>query len=318
MEISPDIEKQDTLGEATTSEIQMLVLVRYLFERGVRQAQNPAPLNSLAILDFHDSVELFLNLIADHINAKRMKKTTDKILFQEYWIIINEELNNYGKELGYETTMDKLNKARVNLKHYTNLTQTASINNHMENTLDFMKENFPKIFGLQFDAISLVFSVECQAARQDLIEAEKAIATNDVHKSLESSSLAFYHLINDYETRKKRLYRSPYFFGEDFSHDSRYENAADVIGLSRFVKETSEAIGAIQQAVKVLSLNLDFRKYSRFRMIVPEPIVRRGKEPEFIERCKIEPSTKEDAQFCIGFIVECALRLQEFDYEIKS
>lgn len=48
---------------------KQLSFIKYLFSIGFEQAERPEPMCYAALLTFHDSVELFLNLSAQHLDA---------------------------------------------------------------------------------------------------------------------------------------------------------------------------------------------------------------------------------------------------------
>ena len=49
--------------------IQRLALIRYLYNSAVEESRKPEPIGSTSILMFHDSIELFLQLASEHLNA---------------------------------------------------------------------------------------------------------------------------------------------------------------------------------------------------------------------------------------------------------
>lgn len=49
--------------------VQRLAFIRFLYEQGVSQADQPEPLSATAVLSFHDAVELFLRLAAEHLHV---------------------------------------------------------------------------------------------------------------------------------------------------------------------------------------------------------------------------------------------------------
>jgi len=78
------------------------------------------------------------------------------------------------------------------------------------------------------------------------------------------------------------------------------------------------SIEALQEAVKFLSLGLDYRRYVKFRLLTPY-VVRFGEKYKVIgtKRSPKWIPTAEDVHFCIDFIIESALTLQEFDFEVE-
>ncbi len=49
--------------------VQRLAYVRYLYREGIEQSRQPAPLRSRAITSFHDAVENFIGLVAQHLKV---------------------------------------------------------------------------------------------------------------------------------------------------------------------------------------------------------------------------------------------------------
>jgi len=88
--------------------------------------------------------------------------------------------------------------------------------------------------------------------------------------------------------------------------------------LGEFVDTVRESLESIQNAIRILAMGIEYPKYSRFALISPHMYRSSNGEYEIVrlqmDEMKITP---DDAQFCIDFVIESALRLQEFDYEIE-
>lgn len=111
--------------------LKRLSFIKYLYQLAVEQSNQPSPKDSSSILTFHDSIELFLQLSGEILNAKI--KTTTK--FMEYWEIINKELG--GVELSQKASMNRLNTARRSLKHSGLLPTKPDIESFRVNSKDF-------------------------------------------------------------------------------------------------------------------------------------------------------------------------------------
>jgi len=85
--------------------IKRLSFIKSLFKIGIKQSKQKPPLDSISILMFHDSVELFLQLSTDFLNINR--KT--KLEFMEYWETINRKLT--GQQITQKNQMNRLNRA---------------------------------------------------------------------------------------------------------------------------------------------------------------------------------------------------------------
>jgi len=293
--------------------LQRLSFIKYLFSIGLYQSNQPEPLYGASILSFHDSVELFLQLSLEKLN---ISKTTQN--FMDYWDIIDKELKN--TILSQKEGMRRLNKARVDLKHYGIIPSKLDIESFRVTTSAFSNENCPIIFGINFDDISLIDTIKFERPKNLLKQAKENFENGLIDKSLESLALSFEYLISDYEESKKdELNRSPFFFGEPMTNLKSFY-LGGIINEDRKIKEfvdkVSKSIEEIQKAIKILSFGIDYKKYAKFQSIVPYVVFSINNEPIFYVREGMTLS-KEDLEFCINFMVESALKLQEFDFELN-
>jgi hypothetical protein len=78
--------------------------------------------------------------------------------------------------------------------------------------------------------------------------------------------------------------------------------------------DTERILREIQQGLKLLIFKFDYRKYLKFKYLTPEEFPTDGNPIWYKEDKKT--FTSEGAEFCIDFVIECAIQLQEFDFEI--
>jgi hypothetical protein len=132
-------------------------------------------------------------------------------------------------------------------------------------TTNFLEENTTKVFGVDFSGISLIDLVKCKSAKESLTNAETLLKQSKLKEALENVAVAFAQLIDDYEDKKKDEFgRSPFLVGKPqyFLHNLAMGTRDD---FGRFVDEIDGSIKALQEAVKILSLGIQYRKYARFR-----------------------------------------------------
>jgi len=272
-----------------------LAFIKYLYNIAVEQSQRPEPLCSASILTFHDAVELFLQLVSEHFNVSKKY-----INFLDYWDVLTPQL--LGNSLTQKASMERLNKARVALKHHGIMPSKLDIEAFRASTTNFFEENTEIAFDIRFADISLVELVQCEDAKNNLKEAEKMLKENKkIEDILDKVAVAFHQIIYDYESRTKdRFGRSPFSFGK-------------LNNLSSGVKNSIETL---QNAVKILSLGIDYRRYSKFTSLTP--IVHRvlsGNYYTYSLAYSFQSNIKrtpEDAWFCINFVIETAVTLQQF------
>ena len=238
----------------------------------------------------------------------------------EYWSLINPILKNRGKdELTQKISIDRLNGARVAFKHHGTPPSKSAIEGFRTSATNFFEENTLTVFDIEFSDISLIELVKYQATKNSLEEAQKMLKENKIEDSLDKVALAFAQLIDDYESKKRDEFgRSPFFFGESLTFLSSF--FMDIRGnLGEFIDKVKEAIEALQDSVKILSLGLEYRRYAKFQLFTPIVLRMTGGKYEIqrIERGSKGTPSAEDVQFCIDFVVESAIALQEFDFEVE-
>jgi hypothetical protein len=252
---------------------------------GVVQSLKPEPICVSSILTFHDSIELFLELTAEHVD-----KGKSGMDFLRYWDLLSTKIEG---GLAQKEQCRQLNTARVALKHSGVLPSKLSIDGFRSTAKSFFEENTPKVFGINFSEISLIELIINKETKTLLYKAQMLVKERKIDDSLDSIALAFNTLVDDYEESKTDEFGSSLFF----------------IGNSSFKGS---------QAVKILSLGLDYKRYAKFRLLTPD--IQRSIEGEYQIQKKRKGkyiATESDVEFCMTFTVESALILQEFDYSLQ-
>lgn len=225
----------------------------------------------------------------------------------EYWDSINQKLS--GDQLSQKTAINRLNKARGNLKHQGLLLTKTDIESFRNNSKDFFKDNTPLVFGIIFNELSFIDLVENSNVKQKLKNAQDALDNGEFKKSLECLAIAYNQLIEDYEKSKEIVSsRSIFNIGGEIRRTGR------LVPSDEGITELERVMRQFQQDLKPLLFKFDYRKYLKFKYLTPDIITLGGKPVWFHEDKRT--FTSEGAEFCINFVIECAIQLQEFDFEI--
>jgi mRNA-degrading endonuclease HigB of HigAB toxin-antitoxin module len=295
----------------TKPKIQRLAFIKYLFNVAVEQSRRPEPLAAASILTFHDSIELFLHLACEYKDISIKKDTP----FLGYWEILKHKLS--GEGLTQKTAMSRLNTSRVGLKHQGLFPTKQDIEEFRASAMNFFIDNTSLVFDIDFENISMINLVTYEATKARLEKAEAHRGKEELKQALVEIAFAFAQLINDYETSKQSQFgHSPFFFGEDMIFDSAFSvgiRNLDDNRFSNFIDKVKDSIQAMQNAMKILSLGLDYRRYTKFRLLTPQIFQWNGKYSYRIIR--EEKSSIEDYEFCFNFVIDSAIYLQEFDFE---
>ncbi|UEC41128.1 MAG: hypothetical protein METHSR3v1_1870005 [Methanothrix sp.] len=153
--------------------------------------------------------------------------------------------------------------------------------------------------------------------------------------SMELAAVAFSQLLDDYKNRvKDKFDKYPFSFNSSvsgsifFSTSSDSDLASDVESFASEVKsafsDVDDCISELQDTLEIISIGIDYRKYMKFYLLTPNVSKenRTHMQPQKVykdyniyypsNKSKYT-STKEDAQFCIDFIIESSIILQEFN-----
>lgn len=295
-----------------------LAFIKYLYSVAVNQSNAPEPLASASILTFHDSIELFLQLSSEYLNVGAQQPK-----FMQYWELLQKR--EPGVELTQKESMRRLNKARVALKHNGTLPSKLDIEAFRASATNFFEDNVRLVFGTEFSKISLIDFVQPEKARMNLNEAQKLCSDGELEEAINKVAIAFEQMLDDYEERKRsRFGQSPFFIGEDLtwkdSFGLRLGGSEIEDKISEFVDAVKESLEAMQNTIKILALGIDYKKYSRFKLLMP--LVHKVLSGDYhLVRNNWYPSidaSEKDVEFCINFIIESAIILQEFDYAVQE
>lgn len=292
--------------------IKRLALIKHLYKLGLEQSRQVETVAAFSILSWNDSIEMFLKLIAEHHNIK-----SDKFLFLDYWTHI--------PSLTLVESMRNLNARRVNIKHRGLLPSKSDIEISRVNTTDFFDQNVCIQLGVDFKDISLLTLINYSKVRIYLEEAQQSLDNVDFENCIKKAAIAFNELLYTYENSKAYYYsKSPFFFGSDYTFLSSHQ-----IGLGRefggnegrkfdeFVDTVRNSLEGIQKAIKIISFGIDYRRFVKFQILTPTVSLIQGKHytQDIWEDKKW---TKENCQYCIDFVLDSSIKLQEFDFDIHE
>jgi hypothetical protein len=304
--------------------MQRLAFIRYLYNVAAEQSRQPEPLAAASVLGFHDSVELFLQLACEHLGVP----TKDRTHFMEYFDILAGNPPPSG--LSQKASMLRLNKARVGLKHQGIMPAMAEVEGFRASTTTFFEENAPLVFAIQFGDVSMSNLVTCVGARTDLDEATRLMQEGNALGALDKIALAFTRLVDEYTGpdwfRSTPLLR--------FSAFSQYEFALPLLfgapprgegqqdpAVRDFIDKAKRSFQAIDQALIILALGLDYPRYVRFRALTPsvsQPLFSPEATYTVGPRHSTVPPSPGDCRFCYEFVIASALRVQQLDSVLRN
>jgi hypothetical protein len=299
---------------ADAKHIERLTLIKYMVGVADAQSQQPEPLSGLALLTYHDAIELFLGLAIDALGAKVDERRPD---FGDYFPAIEAHLN--GAKVTHGEAMKNMNRARTALKHAGLLPSRDTVQRTRASVLRFLTDNVPIIFpDVLFDAVSLLDLVQAEAAKRHLVEAVRLNGTGNVDDrrlAMVAVTVAFGRLLGEYEGRKKKPGSYASILAPEVDYPSYYidqlEGPAKIVGAAM-----AENTDHLAEAIVLLRLGIDGRKFARFEALTPSGVDEENGKYVFEEPPHMEEPDGVD--FCVTFVVEAALQLQGMDFDISK
>lgn len=286
--------------------MRRLTIARYLYTQALEQERKGDLLAGLALLPFHDAVELFLQTAAE-THQVSLGRTAD---FMAYW----PAFAIAGLPLPYQEQMKRFNNARVEVKHRGTLPSRHDVEGFRSVVTGFLLDAAPKLFQIEFDSISLSSLVRSDEVRFQLQAAEEAVKAEQFQEALEVASKAFRLSLRFHRYGATRV-----------SHDQRLFDPTDVasdvkwrgreIGDSFDSSRSSllEAVGELGQslgeAITIIAYNLDYDGYRYIRTY--GPVVHEMVGGNMLAQWMRAPTTdRRIVDRCIAFAIDAALRLE--------
>jgi hypothetical protein len=323
------------------SVVRRLAFIRFLYRQGLEQAKRPQPLAATALLCFHDAVEMFLLLAAEHLLGVAVPKNT---AFEGYWDLIAAKAN---VELPGRAPMRRMNKSRVSFKHHGYIPSADTLEEARSGVSTFLTNATRLVFGTDLTSLDMIDLVTQQPALTYLRDAEAQARQGDFVMAVFKLSPALNTLLSDYEQRKRTAQGTsaydlgpipgdPFRYGYTFlstkrqppvrpetncvidtaeENDKGSQLTVPNARLGEDVEDIKAGMAEIRRVVEVLALGLDYRRYVRFTMLIPPASYSEaaGLKPDPVPGLRMGD---DEYQFCKQFVIEAALHLAEMDFDL--
>ena len=285
----------------TQTTIRRLTFARYLLRLGVTQSYAPEPASSIAVLMFHDAAEWLLQVACEAKNVG-----ASNLSFMEYFSHLERVLPS---RLAHHEAMRRLNDVRQGLKHFGTLPSRVEIESLRSTTESFFADNVPLVFGVPLATLSLVEFVASDAARRALRAAEEKAQQNDPKATIDRIAVAFQHVLLHHKVSLRvRDHRLPIGWDRGMSGaDSRFRH---------FLQDLAESVVRLEVDVGLLRHGIDPRRLARFQELTPHVAITQD-GTEHIRTTRLSEPTREEADFCMTFVLEIALLLQQDELSLN-
>lgn len=279
---------------------KQLLLSKYLFRKGENALKDSNSFSAgLAISLFQDSVELLLWTIAKEYPVT----IKDKDGFDKLWDTVNKiEKDGNVVGLSYQARMIELNKARVNFKHYGNLPASSEAEKFRDYVGSFLTSTCADYFNMSFDDISLADLINDNDSREKIKEAVKCLKNKNAQGCIINCAHAGYIVFGSLDKILPRVDNNfmdaAMLFGGEASHSA-----------NRVFKYLGSYLNSLRDLNFVSLLSVNLADYLRFKAVTP--YVFRSQNGNFQTTMRTTNFSDADAIFCIDFVTNCALAVEE-------
>jgi len=291
--------------------IKRLTYAKYIYNKSMEFLSQGMPISdAMSILLFHDASEQLLLIVANKLGI-----STTNIGFLEYW----DKVKNKGKNLPNKNEMSKLNKMRVDFKHYGILPNHEECRDISYALNSFFSSVSHDILDIDFSNLSLADLINYDDVRDYIKNAENFLVQENYEESIVESAQAFGLLEKRMEGDYHRSFIIPDLdaFGglDDAARKTSIEMDREVDKYYRGgFKEAKDKLQEIIKNLNPLLLGIEIREYQKFKLLTPViNISMTGKL--FVYRAggyyqNRFNFNKDNALFCLNFVIENTLKFQ--------
>lgn len=313
------------MKESSKEIMNRLILSKYIYNLGIDQlTQNTSLSNFVAILNFHDATELFVQVIMDKVNA--LVKPKEKLYLLDYWKKISEATGG-ERELPMISHIKKLNDLRNLSKHkgiFPSHDSCVEASYYVRSFYDQCCDIFFKEEGLKYEDLSLAELIISSKAKDCVKKAEMHINSGDYKSCSIELALAFEYLIQD-SIKSKSFFAKRQEINErnlfDPFHDHlpKFKDSDINRDLADIFKKISANLKELGRATNIFLLGLDPFKYTRFRLLTPHILMFGDTyEYQWLPENYDDPINQnlQNALFCLNFVIDVTLKIQSENFNI--
>jgi hypothetical protein len=296
--------------------INRLLISKKFYYLAEKQLDSKTDISLHLIANFlQDSVEIFLLAIAYHLHADINPRTS----FEGYFSAIEQKTESY--EIPFKAQLFRLNKIRVNSKHYCILPQQSDCKELIHIVKGFFDEVLKKLLNVCFDKISLIDAIDDCESKNYLIEAEKNfIEGNIVQCAIECRKVLYVEFEKEYDISKFKEGKDITPFLKAFSPAPSY--AKDSEYIEKNVKEPTDYIVLDYDHIEkqLLKYSIDHNVFWNVWRLTPE--LYRYDDGTWAIKHEFdkfdEKALTQNINYIYNSTVDIVLKVQEHKKEVRT
>ena len=257
--------------------------------------------NLVAIANLNSALNIFLKIISTQQKIKSIKQLNNISLEKKWSILSKEYKRQYGQELSMKTLIFTLVNITQNFTEHNIVPTKAQVQELTRALSVFMQNLVPEMFSLEFHDIDFHLLFNNAQVRRTIKAASMAFDAKEYEIVLKKASLAFHIALEDQRQKLNYLSKKGLLKPELFMLDGPIDLHID--------SSDREFIHLV--------LGTPPKKLERFKQLVPTVLITEDdhERPEIIVSNFVDENavSKENAEFCLNFILENILHWESLD-----
>lgn len=288
--------------------IRRISLSRHLYQLGKSSLESPNDMHLFAAVNLlQDAVEAFLIAVADYVKAETDQNTK----FDKYFVLINEKIA--PKELPFKNKLLRLNRIRVDSKHYGIQPARDECDRVVVSVREFFDEVSDSVLGVSFSTVSAIDLLDTGEIKYLLLEAKTAHESGDHETCVVACRKVLYVAVeNRYDISEFKNSKPSGGLLAAFSRAPHF--ARDPQYIEENVKDPTDYIVRDHSRIDqdLLKDGVDTTAFWNVWRLTPE-VYRSSEKQWFVkhEFCKLDAATlAANAEYVFSTTVDIALEMQ--------
>lgn len=295
--------------------VRRLSLARHLYQLGKSSLASPNDMYLFAAVNLlQDAVEAFLIAVADYVKAEIDQNTK----FDRYFVLINDKIS--PKELPFKSKLLRLNRIRVDSKHYGIQPARDECDRVVVSVREFFDEVSSSILGVNFSTVSAIDLLDAGEIKDLLLEAKTARESGDHETCLVACRKVLYVAVEHRYDVSKFKESKPQGLLVAFSYAPYY--ARDPQYIQEEVKDPTDYIVRDHSRIDqdLLKDGVDTTAFWNVWRLTPE--VYRSEDEQWVVKHdfgKLDAATLADnAEYVFSTTVDMALAIHASRKAVRS
>lgn len=295
--------------------IRRLSLARHLYQLGKTSLASPNDMYLFAAVNLlQDAVEAFLIALGDHVKAEIDQNTK----FDKYFLQINEKI--FPKELPFKNKLIRLNRIRVDSKHYGIQPARDECERVVLSVREFFEEASSSVLGVNFSTVSAIDLLDDGEMKNLLLEAKMAREAGDLEACVIGCRKVLYVAVEHRYDISKFKAEKPQGLLAAFSYAPYY--ARDPQYIQENVKDPTDYIVRDHSRIDqdLLKEGVDTTAFWNVWRLTPE--VYRSEDKQWVIKHdfgKLDAATLADsAEYVFSTVVDMALAIHAARRAVRS